>query len=360
MGAEARRTSRKPVQVGRWSPQALRAKQISTRLSGNGPTRTGHLHWQHVRATEVSGQDPVLRGRIAVDRGGGIVEFPTPQQFLRLAQQEKVPRDEVYTAFGHLLPRPQRRTSRHRRTKSVRTSRRPLFSLRPFFSLRPNAKKHIRRDDVFVPTKRSGEEVTLAARTVLIPEAEVGRFGSDHGVYMDMGGRVRIEPYANAMRLAQPWLTKHEFRKAFGHLRGKGVVGKTPVRRKIPEHYGPRSMRLGHRKVPGEGPVEPGVVKGQLILFHKPSGSIMWQAYDDEATYPDKPIWIWFGASKGHFDFAEAMQGARVGKGTGERRKSVGALDIGIPPMAMLAAFDYLLPPEVRRQAYETFARTED
>lgn len=349
MAVEARRTSRRPVQVGQWTPQALRAKQLSAQLRRNETTRPGHLRWQHVTATEVRTGDPLLDGRIAVDRGGGVVEFPAPSQFARIARQEKVPHDQVQVAFGHLLPA-RRRTSRRRR----KTSRH-----KPFFSLRPNSSsgKHIRRDDIYVPETRSGDAVALSARSVLIPEAEVGRFGSDHGVYMDIGGRVRIEPYATAMRLAQPWVTKHEFRKAFGHLRGKGVVGKTPPRRKIPEYYGPRSMRLGHRERPGEGPPLPGIAKGQLVLYHKPSGSIMWQAYDDEASFPDKPIWIWFGASKGHFDFAEAMQGARVGKGSGERRKAVGALDIGIPPMAMLAAFDYLLPPEARRQAYETFAR---
>lgn len=320
------------------------------RTSKGASARKGSLTYKGVRARTVKEKDPQLRGRIAVTRGTGVVEFPDAEQFDRIAKQEKIPRELVDKAFGHMRrPKPKRRTSRKKRSRKNQPS-----ALARLLGLTPNAKKKsVRRDTVFVPTTRDGEPLTLSARTVLIPEAEVPRFGADRGVYMDMGGQVLVAPYSQAIRIAERWLTKKEFFKAFGHLKGSGVLGKTPKGR-IPTAYGPRSMKLGHRNPAGEGPPLPGIVKGQLVLYHRPTGSIVWQAYDDEANFPDKPVWIWFGGKKKHVDFPKAMEGAKVG--SGDRAEYVGAVDRGIPPMAMLTAFDYLLKPEQRAAAYRLFA----
>lgn len=356
---EARRTSRKPVQVGRWTKRAKRAKQIERSVRRNGTTRKGRLRHKHVRATEYKGRDPVFKGRIAVDRGSGVLEFPDYEQFERLARSEKVPKEKVRKAFGHMDPAPPRRTTRTRRRRTSRRksskSRRTSKKKKRRRVTRNARRKAVRRDEVFAPHTRDGEEVPLRAQTVLIPQTQVGSFGAHRGVWMSAEGQTIILPYERAFQIAERWLTKKDFNKAFGHLRPRGVLGETERRRPVPTAYGTRPMRLGHRMPPGEGPARPGIVEGQLILYHKPSGSIVWQAYDDEVNFPQKPIWIWFGASKGHFDFPKAMQGAKVGRG--DRAEFVGAVDRNIPPMAMLQAFGHLLTPEQRREAYQVFAR---
>lgn len=346
-----RKTSRKPVQLGKWTPRARRAQRAQASMRSNVKTRRGRLSYKHVDAYEYKGTDRVFKGRIVLDRKGGIIEFPDPEQFARIAQQEKVPAAEVQTAFGHLLKRktsraPKRRTSRQK-SRRRRTSR-----------VKKNAprRRRVRRDDVYVPTTRSGEQRALKAITALVPLQQIGVFGANRGILASVGGQNVLLPYEQAFSILEPWLTKKEFQRAFGHLRSGRVLGETERRRPVPTSYGPRSMRLGHRDPPGEGPARPGIAKGQLVLFHKPTGSVVWQAYDDEDNYPDKPIWIWFGASKIHVDFPKAMTGAKVGRG--ERAALVGAIDRGIPPMAMLQAFDHLLTPEQRRQAYQVFSQS--
>lgn len=350
--AAPRRTSRNPA---RDTPEAARAKRISSTLrSGKG---TGTLHYKGLHAKIVKG-DPVLAGRIALDRGTGVTEFPSPEQFRIIARQEKIPPEIVERAFGHLMPAPKRRTSKRRKRTSKNRPAKGWFSglfknARRTSKIRRNAKpKRVRQDEAFAPRTRKGEPIPLRAATVAIPINEIEFFGAEHGIYIDAGGRASIEPYSKASRTLSAWLTQAEIDRAFGHLRGS-LMGETPKRRKIPTHYNVRSMRLGHREEPGQGPPKGGIVKGQLVMFHKPSKAIVWQAYDDSKNNPDKPIWIWYGASKGHFDLSRAMAGAKLG--TGDSRELVGATDRGIPPIAMLDAFGHLLPAAQRREAYRTF-----
>lgn len=360
-----RKTSRKPkpVQVGKWTPRARSAQRLKSSIRPNAKTRKGRLSYRNVNASEYKGSDRIFKGRIVLDRASGMLEFPNPEQFARIAKQEKVPAEQVQIAFGHLL-KTGRKTSRRSKpkTKSRKTSRRGRARRtskrrRKTSRVKKNAKrrrKHVRRDDVFVPFTVSGEDNPLKAISAMVPAQQVGVFGAERAIMATVGGTTALLPFENAFTVLDAWLTKKEFNKAFGHLRTGQALGKTERRRPIPTVFGPRSMRLGHREVPGEGPALPGIVKGQLVLYHKPTGSIIWQMYDDEVNYPDKPLWIWFGANKIHVDFPKAMTGARVGRG--ERAEMVGAIDRGIPPMAMLQAFDILLTPEQRTEAYNVFS----
>jgi hypothetical protein len=361
---QARKTSRKPVQVGKWTPRAKRADRLHKSMRRGTSTRRGRLSYKHVRAAEFKGNDRLFKGRIALDRKSGVLEFPNYEQFKKIARDEKIPADLIEDAFGHMAPeKAKRKTSRRRSTKRKKPRRRTSRKkkgIAAWLGLTGNPaqprRRRIRRDDVFVPRDMSGEEVPLRAQAVLIPQAQVGGFGAQRGIYMAAAGQTIILPYERAFQILERWLTKQEFQKAFGHLKPVGVLGETEQRRPIPTHFGPRSMRLGHRMPPGEGPALPGIVQGQLVLYHKPTGSIMWQAYDDEANSPDKPVWIWFGAHKRHFGFDKAMSGAKVG--SGDRSQMIGAVDRGIPEMAMLQAFGLLLKPEVRHRARSLFSTT--
>lgn len=96
------------------------ARRNSRKPTYRSRSRKGQLCWQHVTATVIRSQDPLLKGRLRLDRGSGVIEFPTPQQFKRIARQEGVPADEVKRAFGHLMPKRKRRSSRKRRNPTRR------------------------------------------------------------------------------------------------------------------------------------------------------------------------------------------------------------------------------------------------
>jgi hypothetical protein len=363
----------------RATSRARSAVKIQRGLRGSR-SAAGVLNYKHVHARLVRGSDPVFRGRVALDRGAGVVEFPSVQQFRRIAQQEGVPKELVDRAFGApAQPRRQsrrqsrRRTSRaHRPRRASRprqTSRQPGVLAR-LFGLSPNsARKTIRRDLLHAPTKLDGSPIALSARTVNIPDEEVERFGAARGVYMDLGGQVVVLPYQHASLVAREWVGSHDFYRSFGHLKGKGVLGQTP-QQSIPTTFGPRTMKLGHYSEGFEqsdrgpipvGVVRPGIAKGQLVLYHKPTGSVMWMAFDDEDRDPKKPILIRLprrdgdGYKQKNFPINKAFSGAKIG--TGESAEMVSAVDRGIPPMAMLTAFDHLLSRDQRRHAYELFSK---
>jgi hypothetical protein len=359
----------------RATSRAASAVRIQKGLKGSR-SAPGVLHHKHVHARLV--RDAPFRGRVALDRGVGVVEFPTLDQFRRIAREEGVPSEAVDRAFGakpraeRTTSRGRRRSSRHRKTShsAPRRSSRKGGVLARIFGLTPNTQKVVRRDRLMVASKLDGTPIPMSARSVLIADTEVARFGSTHGVQLNLGGQIVILPYQEAVRFAQPWASSRDFYRAFGHLKAKGVLGHTP-RQSIPTAYGPRSMKLGHfsegvqetdRGPIAKGDVRPGIAKGQLVLFHKPTGSVVWMAFDDEPRNPKKPILIRLAHQDGSGGYAQknfavnkAFTGAKIG--TGDKAEMVGAVDRGIPPMAMLTAFDHLLTREQRRQAYEMFSK---
>ena len=411
-----RRTSRSASHAGKIH-SSLRSNR-----SGVGKNR---LNYKHVHAKLYRGSNRVFKGRIALDRGIGMVEFPTYDQFRTIAKHEGVPKELVDRAFGHLyVPKPRRRTSKKKRRRTSkggflsRLFKNPLppdlmaisremaaitrkaekrvpegNAATPFASdwmtreeraridelerewrrhpynatldarrrklsnnpAAPSAGKRIARGGIAASHTIRGKERMLAAAEIEIPPSEAPEFGSDVGIMVNRDGEITVARVEDAYQLMKPWVTHKQFSRAFGHLlRGGKIAPPALERAPIPTRFGPRSMRLGHREKEGEGDAKTVIIKGQLVLYHKPSGAIVWQAYDDSEHYPEKPIWIWFGAHKGHFTLAKAVSGAKLGRGVS--REDVSAEGRGIPPMAMLEAFDYLLPKDARRTAYQAFA----
>lgn len=87
---------------------------------------SGRLRYKHVKASLVKDKDPLFRGRIRLDRGAGVLEFPTPQQFKKIAREEGVPDEVVERAFGHLLRKRRGRKKKKRRRSSRRNKAQPL------------------------------------------------------------------------------------------------------------------------------------------------------------------------------------------------------------------------------------------
>lgn len=64
--------------------------------------RKGFIRGPGITAREFTGSDPAFRGRIAVERGSGFLEFPNLSQLYRIACEESVPKAAVDAAFGHM------------------------------------------------------------------------------------------------------------------------------------------------------------------------------------------------------------------------------------------------------------------
>lgn len=331
MALTARRTSRRPRRTSRVRRNTKRTSRPPT-----GSARKGRLKWKHVTATALSSNDPMFqgptfKGRIRVDRGAGVLEFPNATQFQKIAREEGVPSEQVDKAFGHLLPKKAAK-------KKVRKNAR--------------RKRTVRRDLLSAAETLKGEKVDFTARTYEVDPKDVGRFGFRKGVMLDVGGKVSFLSAEDAMRRSYRWFSKQEFQKAFGYLmRGKLLGERTPSRA-FPKHFGPRTMRLGYWSTielhPESGePFGQGdlmidrIVPGQLVLIYKPRGWVAWQALVD-LTDEDKPILVKFGARSRHMEWSKAFNTARV--------------DRNIPALAFIEAFGFLLRKKERKELIREFA----
>lgn len=321
-----------------------------------GRARKGSLSYGPVKAREIKGAHPVFgsgfSGRVEVERGAGVVELPLPTQFRRIAAQEGIPPQAVDKAFGHMngMKKPAtkaRRTSRKRRSsRGVKKN--------------PRRKRDIRHGFLHSDQTTAGEIVDFTAREYIIAPEDVKRFGHTIGILVDVGGRAKLVTARDAQRVAYPWFDKEDFQKAFGHVLRKKAVPKTSSRR-LPTVYGPRSMRLGYWSAldldesgapvhaPDSAP-HIGAQPGQLILLHKPSHSVVWQALFDPLAEGEKFIRIiapgerlkGFKEGKGHVEFGRALKMAQ---------------DRNIPPIAFLDAFGFTVDKRALKDLYRDFIR---
>lgn len=366
-------------------------RRTSRKQFSGGSVRKGSISYKGVTAQAARGR---FAGRVRLKRSA-LVEYPTADQLIPILRHYGVPKEATVRAFGHMMKEPRnkpkrkttrrstgrrktsrkrsrRKTSRRRSTKRRSTKRRTSRKRSPKrrakrHRLRRNTakKRSVRRDYISVPTSLDGDPISFSAAIADVPDQLVDVLGARQAVGITIAGeKAMMLAAAEAMRASNPWVTKKEFRKAFGHLLKGSRLGETPPQKGIPTVYGPRSMKLGHLPHwkpgdplprPTKGEVITGIAPGQLILFHKPSGAIVWQAYDHEDTDLQKPIYIKFGGGSVHVDFTKAVQGARVGAGKTRGREAVGAMDRNIPIMALLQAFDYLLTPASRKRIYAEF-----
>lgn len=62
--------------------------------------RRGSISGSGFKATAYKGTNPAFRGRIAVERGSGMVEFPSVAQLPRILREEGIPTSAIEQAFG--------------------------------------------------------------------------------------------------------------------------------------------------------------------------------------------------------------------------------------------------------------------
>lgn len=84
----------------------MQSRQTSRKVA----VRHGSIRGPGFSAVEYRGTNPAFKGRIAVERGSGMVEFPSAEQIRRILREEGIAASAADAAFGHM--RGARRTSR--------------------------------------------------------------------------------------------------------------------------------------------------------------------------------------------------------------------------------------------------------
>lgn len=310
MATRNRKTSRKSKRRTTKKRLSSKKKRSTKRKSTRGVTaRKGYLNYKDLKAKEYRGSEPVFKGRIQVQRGSGFVEYPAPEQFGRIAREEGVSKDHVDKAFGHMKPL----------HKNVGQKKR--FT--------------VKRGTLYAPETPKQEEVLL--EEVPTPAGLEHRYGGRVKlVAAQVGDKAAslLEPAQAAREARRLGFTQGQFDRAFGHL-GKGMgSGST---KSGPTQYGPKVMKLGHRDEGGS--LRPGVAVGQLVLYDRRDGRVVWaaNAVMETAETADPQIRI----AGRNIKWKPALKRAQ------ERN---------IPELAFLQAFGFMLAPDVRSKAYRQFS----
>ena len=312
--------------------------------------RKGLLVYKNLRAEEYKGGQPVFKGRIAVDRGSGVLEFPKPSQFGRIAKEEGVKAEHVKRAFGHMkgLKANPGRGGALRKARKIRKG---------FVSI---ADEDGHQDDwVFqaVPPGIDPAEIIPGSRPdAIIMVTRGGTWDSGDGV------GAHLVDIGRAMKQARAQgITASEFQRAFGHIKKLAAPGLKPPSTVV-NYYGPRRMKLGHFDA-SSGQVKGGVRKGSLVLFDKQSGRTPWAAQEiakaDRHKMSDgseKAILIRFAGKSYDLTFMQALTGVGL---RGAARKELSADARNIPPLAFLNAFSFLIPKAQARALYHAAKANE-
>lgn len=270
--------------------------------------RRGYLKYGAFKAREYGGSNPAFKGRIEVQRDSGFVEYPAPEQIERIAKEEGVSKDHIETAFGHMKPLNKNAAARKKR-----------FT--------------VKRGAMYAPETPEREEISFEA--VSTPAGLEHRYGGRVKVIaMQVGGSPAqlLEPEQAAREARRLGFTQKQFERAFGHL--VGGVGTGTGKGKGPAQYGPRVMKLGYRDE--SGALRPGIATGQLILYDRRDGRVVWAAHAvvETAATEDPQIRIAGRDVKWKTAFHRAQQR-------------------NIPELAFMEAFGFMLPADVRRQLYK-------
>jgi hypothetical protein len=299
--------------------------------------RKGLLVYKNLRAEEYKGEQRVFRGRIAVDRGSGVTEFPNPSQFGRIAKEEGIASDQVRRAFSHM--RGLKANPGRGGGGTHKKVRRGLLSAD--------------QDDWVA------QELPPSADPSALGMPEDKRIMITRGGTWEDGGIMAglVDPGQLLKAARGQGFTATEVKRAFGHLKASMSAPGAKTAPRVVDHFGPRRMGLGHFD-PSSGQVKGGVRKGSLILFDKRSGRTPWaaQVIPSESRQGHKSILIRFHGKSHDLTFEQAFAGVGL---RGGARKELSAAARNIPAIAFLNAFSFLLPKaEARRLYHEAGARS--
>lgn len=306
----------------------MQSRQTSRKVA----IRHGSIRGPGFSAIEYRGSNPAFKGRIAVERGSGMVEFPSPSQLRRILREEGIAASAADAAFGHMRGSGQRRTSRKPKKNggpksTVISAREGLLQL-----LVTDESGQSRRIQF---AAYSGKDERLRG-TVLATE-------------MDRGHRESIIRQQDIESTMEAFgVPSSTTKKVFRHLLTGRV--QAPLATAL-STYGGRNTAIGHMGVVG-GLAMPvaGLRRGSLLAFVKPTKHIIvnFEANDGD-TKNEKPIrWgrEWSGGDS---------PGGRAATWDEAYRK---AQEFGIPEEAFLRAFGYMVSAKRRRQIAASLAQS--
>lgn len=215
-------------------------RRTSRRRTSRPPTRNvtirrGSISAPGFKATAYRGSEPAFRGRIAVERGSGMVEFPSVKQLGRLLREEGIPSSAAEQAFG-----------------SGR--------------MRANG----------------GDEVVREGY-LRIGDTEASEYA---GPEKKLAGKIHVSgPNVDAFKTPQEFarlaekigISSEAVLAAFGHLIQRAKISEAGPARAIT--YGGRNTRLGH--VTAKGTLAAGTAKGSLVLIEKKTNSPVWGVIEE-------------------------------------------------------------------------------
>ena len=175
----------------------------------------GRLSAPGFRSTAVTGGGP-FAGRIRLTRGAGFIEYPDAKQFLRIAREEGISTDDVYRAYGHMLPARKRRRSIKKNTAGSRVMRLGHLGRR---GVEPGLRKgqlllyNSRTGDVvWDGFEHEGETPPGFRRSMKIAGLDV----TAEGAIQRAGALIPVDAaYRSAIKAGVP---KEAFLQVFGHL----------------------------------------------------------------------------------------------------------------------------------------------
>lgn len=290
--------------------------------------RRGLIKYKGFKAEEYKGSKAVFRGRIAVTRGSGLTEFPSPSQIGRIAREEGISAADVRTAFGHMGKLKANGLMANVSVPKHKKVRRGYLS--------------VDQDDWVAQ-----ELPQTADPTSLGMPADKRIMLTRGGSWEDGGIMAGLLDVGQAMKAARAQgFTATEVQRAFGHMKPDLAPGAKKSATSSVDYYGPRRMALGHYDENAQK-VKGGVAKGSLVLYDKKTGRTPWVAQvipEDQrqstTTGEPKLILVRYAGTSYDLTFDQALTGTGLRGG----RRDISARARSIPALAFLNAFSFLLP----------------
>lgn len=214
-------------------PRRTSRRRTSRPAARNVTIRKGSITAPGFKATAYRGGDASFRGRIAVERGSGMVEFPSVAQLPRILREEGIPTSAAEQAFG-----------RGRLKSNGNVVRQGYMKIGDTEA-----------------SEYAGPEKRLAGK-IHISGPNVDTYKSP----------------AEFARLAEKLgIDTESVLAAFGHMIHSARLSESGPTGEIT--YGGRNTKLGH--ISAQGTFVPGTRKGSLVLVETKTGKPVWGVIEE-------------------------------------------------------------------------------
>lgn len=310
----------------------MTAKRHTSRKAAT--VRHGSIKAPGFSAVEYKGSQPAFRGRIAVDRGSGMVEFPNATQLTRILREEGIDAAAGEQAFGHMGGK--RRTSKKINRNGPPSPRSTQVTAhRGGFVSAVAYDPYTGEKGTYTFTEYTGKDERQRYSVI------IDRQDKPNSPTMTV-----LPQHIEEMLVKGFGIPQKIINSSFGGILKSGKV--LPKISQAMEMYGGKSTKLGHFGASGR-PVA-GMIPGALVAFNVKSGQVI-------VTFEINP-------GKADPGKPDAENPIRWGKGwlggsnPGGRALTwnqayAKAQEFGIPEAAFLRSFGHLLPSRKRNKLWD-------